>query len=87
VSGITKPFPRLRDFRPSPCDAPAYVEGREDWLVTDAITRNCTVSKRAAFLRRAEKRGAEVHKLRHWTVGWIELALGPPALDTTPESR
>lgn len=74
----------LKDFRPGPMDTPAYVEGRGDWTVTDAICRGATACQQAAFQRKAKTRGAEIHRLSHWATGWIEVALIPPKAERKP---
>jgi len=74
----------LKDFRPGPMDRPAYVEGREDWVVVDAVCRGATPGRLGAFRRKATARGAEIHRLSHWATGCIEVALIPPKTGRKP---
>lgn len=60
------------------------VEGRDDWLVPKATRhRGSSPSENASFLRTLKHFGGEsatveVHRFRHWLVGWIEKILISP---------
>lgn len=82
------------EFAPTCLDPAGLVpENRRDWLVAN-VTRNrdseaLTQSNWNAALRRlgGEGRDVEVHRFRHWGVGWLEIIIVRPGTAAAEELR